>query len=235
MEAFRGGRLAGQGIRARAQPGQDEADVAVRQAGLGQAGDGAEHLEDGREVGRRDVGADHPSRARPGQQPFQRRRGPLEQLVEVLGAVGVLQHVDQGAVGGDQLQRLLEEPGQAGPGVGYGGRLLGDGDGPVDALPQVLAGELVLVGEVPVGGSDVDPGVPGDVVQGGVEAAGGEHLRGGVDQLLAVAGGVRPEPPGLTDGRRGGAHQACTATGSESCGSATPGRSSKAVTTAAPA
>jgi hypothetical protein len=66
------------------------------------------------------------------------------------------------------------------------GRLLGDRGRLADAQPQELAGQLVLVGEVPVGGGDVDARVPRDVVERGVEPAGGEDLRGGVDDPLAV-------------------------------------------------
>ena len=97
--------------------------------------------------------------------------------------------------------------------------------------------ELVLVGEVPVGGGHVDPGVPGDVVQRGVEPARGEHLRGGVDEPLTVPDGVRPEPSRPADGRRGNGHQTCTAAGVSalSRGIATPERSTRAVSTAAAA
>lgn len=226
----------------------------VGQAGDAGVGDGAEHLQDGREVGGRDVRAHHPGFPAAGQQLLKRPGDPLEQFGEMLAAVGMRQHVDERAVGRDQLERPLKELGEPRPGVGIGRRLPGDGDGPVDALPQELAGELVLVGEVTVGGGDVDPGVPGDVIERRVEPAGGEHFRGGVDKPLAVAGRVRPEPARARDHggrgprrglgpvcrgspvRSGNRHQACTAT---ACGSsddrARPGRSSRPVTTAAPA
>ena len=73
---------------------------------------------------------------------------------------------------------------------------LGQRDDLVDRLGEDRLGQLVLVGEVPVGGADADAGVPGDVVEAGLEAALGEHLARGLDQQRAVARGVLAQRTG---------------------------------------
>src|SRR6185437_17013489 len=71
-----------------------------------------------------------------------------------------------------------------------GAGLLGDGDEGVDTVPEQLGDERLLVGEAPVDGADADAGRPGHLVEGGVEAALGEHLGGGGQDAPPVALGV---------------------------------------------
>ena len=156
--------------------------------------DRGQHRQDDGEVGPVHVGPDHAGLLAPDDQVPDRPGDQVVQLVfEPLGAVGVAEHFDETAVGCQQLKRLVEELGQARHRVFDSRRLLGHRDGAVEGLLEVRPGELVLVGEVPVGGGDVHPGVPGDVIKGGVEPLRGEDLLGGVDEPLPVAGGVGPQ------------------------------------------
>jgi hypothetical protein len=81
-------------------------------------------------------------------------------------------------------------------------RLLGHRDGAVEGLLEVRPRELVLVGEVAVGGGDVHAGVLGDVIEGGVNTLGGEDLFGGIDEPLPVARGFGAQPARLGRGSR---------------------------------
>jgi hypothetical protein len=200
-----GRRPAGQRRAVRAQAGQDERQVAA--GGVGDAGhdvavgDRAQHREDDGEVGRVHVRPHDAGLLAPADEVPDRPGDQVVQLLaEPLGAVVGGEHVDQAAVGRHLVKRLPEELGQAGQRVLDRGRRLGHRHRPVERGLQERPGQLVLAVEVPVGGGDVDARVPGDVIEGGVEPAGGEDLLGRVDEALPVAGGVGPQSARLGGG-----------------------------------
>ncbi len=55
------------------------------------------------------------------------------------------------------------------------------------------ADQCLLVGEAAVDGADADAGRPGDLIEGGVEAALGEDLRRGGEDALPVPLGIAAE------------------------------------------
>ena len=95
------------------------------------------------------------------------------------------------AVGDLALERPLEEPDEAVP----RGRHLAAAcsaivDHLVDARLEQRLHQLATLGEAAVDRADTDAGAPGDLVVAGVEAVLGEDLGGGLEDQLAVAGGV---------------------------------------------
>jgi hypothetical protein len=105
-----------------------------------------------------------------------------------LGAyAGVVQQLLEPPVAGLQLQAALEEEDQPGERVLVGQALLGDRHHGVHPLLEERIDQQLLVGEPPVGGTDPDPRVAGDVVERRVEAALGEGKAFGI--FGAIAGG----------------------------------------------
>jgi hypothetical protein len=200
-----GRRPARQRRAVRPQAGQDERQIAA--GGVGDAGhdvavgDRAQHREDDGEVGRVHVRPHDAGLLAPADEVPDRPGDQVVQLLaEPLGTVVGGKHVDQAAVGRHLVKRLPEELGQAGQRVLDRGRRFGHRHRPVERGLQERPGQLVLAVEVPVGGGDVDARVPGDVIEGGVEPAGGEDLLGRVDEALPVAGGVGPQSARLGGG-----------------------------------
>src|SRR5215469_18758901 len=81
------------------------------------------------------------------------------------------------------------------PWIGRRARVFGHRHHGVDPVLEQLPDQRLLVGEAPVNGADPDPGLTGDVVQGRVEAALGEHLGGGGEDALPVPLGVPAQRP----------------------------------------
>jgi hypothetical protein len=60
----------------------------------------------------------------------------------------------------------------------------------VEGVGQDRVQQLGAAGEAPVEGGDADPGLAGDLLQGGLQAVVAEHLPGGGHDDVAVALGV---------------------------------------------
>ena len=104
------------------------------------------------------------------------------------------EQVGQTAVGGLKAAEKLDVRREAGPGVGVSERLVGRVEDAVEGVREHGAGQRAACREVPVERGVAYPGVPGDVVQRGVESTLAVDGMGGVDERLPVARSVGAQP-----------------------------------------
>ncbi len=176
----------------RRKPGEDEVDVALPVGGGGDAGqlDDADEAEDmvGDVVGG-DIGAEGVVVAGAGEGGGGDGAEVGEEEIEIWGGgVGLGQHVEHAAVGGDGWDDGVEEPTQRRRRREIGReRDLGEvGEvGIEDLFDQVLTR-----GEMAVEGADSDARRGRDRAHIGAEAMGDEDRLGGGDDLVAVAEGI---------------------------------------------
>src|SRR5438067_5144052 len=183
-----------------AEPVKQEAEVpapVVRRDGGRRLDHAAVRPEDEREILSREVGPERALLLRPLDQPPKRRPDPLAHRLRALPAVLAREHVLEPPVRRVPGERLLEKPGEAGPGVVRGGRLLRQANELREGVLEHRVDEVLLRREVAVERSHPDARMPGELLDRDLDAGAGEELPRARDEPLVVAAGVAAQ------GRRG--------------------------------
>jgi len=162
----------------------------------GVLGGRGEHVGDQRHVGGAEVLAQHACLLGALDELGDHRAHLLAGVGHPVLAVGGEHHeLPQADAGRHGLGRVLQVGDERLPRVGRREGLFRDGHHGVDAVREQLGDEGLLVGEPAVDGADADAGLAGDVVQGGLKAALGEHLGGGEQDALPVPLGIAAQRP----------------------------------------
>lgn len=104
------------------------------------------------------------------------------------------EQVGQTTIGGLKAAEKLDVRRETGPRVGVSERVVGRVEHAVQGVREHGAGQRAACREVPVERGVAYPGVPGDVVQRGVESTLAVDGTGGVDECLPVARSVGAQP-----------------------------------------
>ena len=154
---------------------------------VGRIADRGDHLDEQRQVLEAEVGAQVAGVLRALRQLGDERLDPGPRGREPLLAAGRdEQRLLEAAIFGVQLERLLEEAREAGPGVVGTEGLAGQRLDSRRLLVEELVDQRLPVREAAIDGPDADAGVPGDVVEPDVDAALGEQHRRGREDPLPV-------------------------------------------------
>lgn len=113
---------------------------------------------------------------------------------------------ERGECAGAQGHAGADVAGERGGGVGLGERLVSGGDSLLHGQQAQVLEQFGLAAIAPVEAADAKAGAGGDRGDGGGRPLGGEHVAGGVEQALVIAGafGVASPSAGAGGGLRRG-------------------------------